>query len=86
MTTFKNNDLEVGVYGFGQNQSNYFNNVFTDCGASCQNYGASSLAVTGHLTEEYISDRLKVTPWLTLIGGFAIIAVHDSRSRRSGRR
>src|ERR1700691_5639483 len=70
VTTFKNNDLEIGVYGFGQNQSNYFNNVFTDCGANCQNYGASSAAVTGHLTEEYMSDRFKVTSWLTLIGGF----------------
>ena len=72
VTTFKNNDLEIGVYGFGQNQSNYFNNVFTDCGANCQNFGASSAAVTGHLTEEYISDRFKVTSWLTLIGGFRL--------------
>jgi hypothetical protein len=31
ITTLKNNDLEVGVYGFAQHQSNYFNNVFTDC-------------------------------------------------------
>ena len=69
VTTVKNNDLEVGVYGFGQHQSNYFNNVFTDCGTSCQNFGPSSAAVTGGLIEEFISDRYKVTSWLTLIAG-----------------
>ena len=36
------NTIEAGVYGFGQRQSNFFNNVFTDCGAACQNFGASS--------------------------------------------
>jgi hypothetical protein len=69
VTTLKNNDLEVGAYGFAQHQSNYFNNVFTDCGASCQNFGASSAAVTGGLAEAFISDRFKVTSWLTLIAG-----------------
>ncbi|HVN03345.1 MAG TPA: TonB-dependent receptor [Bryobacteraceae bacterium] len=68
-TILKNNDLEVGAYGFVQHQSNFFNNVFTDCTPDCQNFGASSAAVTGGLIEEYISDRFKVTPWLTLIAG-----------------
>ena len=31
-TVLKNNDIQVGVYGFAQHQSNFFNNVFTDCG------------------------------------------------------
>jgi hypothetical protein len=57
------------VYGFAQHQSNNFNNVFTDCGTNCANFGASSAAVTGGLIEEYVSDRFKVTPWLTLIAG-----------------
>ncbi len=69
VTTVKNNDLQVGIYGFAQHQSNFFNNVFTGCGDTCQNYGASSAAVTGGLGEAFISDRFKVTSWLTLIAG-----------------
>jgi hypothetical protein len=69
ITSLKNNDIQVGVYGFAQHQSNVFNNVFTDCAPSCQNFGASSAAVTGGLIEEFVSDRFKVTPWLTLIAG-----------------
>jgi len=69
VTTVKNNDLEAGVYGFAQRQSNYFNNVFTDCGTSCRNFAPSSASVTGGLIEEFISDRYKVTSWLTLIAG-----------------
>jgi len=68
-TVLKNNDIEAGVYGFAQHQSNYFSNVFTDCGASCQNFGPSSGAVTGGLAEVFLSDRLRVTSWLTLIAG-----------------
>jgi hypothetical protein len=68
-TVLKNNQVEVGAYGFAQHQSNFFNNVFTDCGASCQNFGPSSGAVTGGLAEVFISDRFKVTSWLTLIAG-----------------
>ena len=49
------------MYGFAQHQSNFFNNIFTDCAPSCQNFGPSSAAVTGGLIEEYISDRFKVT-------------------------
>ena len=69
VTTIKNNDLQVGVYGFAQHQSNYFNNVFTDCAPDCQNYGASTASVTGGVGEEFISDRYKATSWLTLIAG-----------------
>jgi hypothetical protein len=69
ITVLKNNDIQAGLYGFVQHQSNSFNNVFTDCAPNCQNYGSSSAAVTGGLIEEYISDRLKVTSWLTLIAG-----------------
>jgi hypothetical protein len=69
ITALKNNDIQVGVYGFAQRQSNFFNNVFTDCAPNCQNYGPSSAAVTGGLIEEFVSDRFKVTPWLTLIAG-----------------
>ncbi len=69
ITMVKNNDLQVGVYGFAQHQTNYFNNVFTDCAPDCQNYGPSTAGVTGGLIEEFISDRYKMTSWLTLIAG-----------------
>jgi hypothetical protein len=69
ITSLKNNDIQVGVYGFAQRQSNFFNNVFTDCAPNCSNFGASSAAVTGGLIEEFVSDRFKVTSWLTLIAG-----------------
>lgn len=69
ITSIKNNDIQVGAYGFVQHQSNYFNNIFTDCEPDCSNFGPSSAATTGGLIEEFISDRFKVTSWLTLIAG-----------------
>ncbi len=68
-TVVKNNDIQLGVYGFAQHQSNFFNNVFTTCAPNCQNFGPSSAAVTGGLGEAFLSDRFKVTSWLTLIAG-----------------
>ncbi len=68
-TFLKNNDIEFGVYGFAQHQSESFNNVFTDCAPDCANYGPSSAAVTGGLIEEYLSDRYRATSWLTVIAG-----------------
>jgi outer membrane receptor protein involved in Fe transport len=64
------NDFEAGVYGFAQNQSNNFNNVFQPCVLPCQNFPASSASITGGLEEVFFSDKFKVTPWLTLIAGF----------------
>lgn len=69
ITALKNNDLQIGAYGFVQHQSTYFNNIFTDCAPDCANFGPSSAAVTGGLIEEFINDRFKVTSWLTLIAG-----------------
>jgi TonB dependent receptor/Carboxypeptidase regulatory-like domain/TonB-dependent Receptor Plug Domain len=76
--TFGKNDLQAGVYGFFQHQYNYFNNVFT-CTQNCTiygepanglpNYGPSSIGVNGGVAAEFISDKFKVTPWLTLIAG-----------------
>jgi len=63
---FWKNDAQVGVYGFAQHQSNFFNNVFTD---GTPNFGPSSSALTGGLEEIFLSDRFKVTSWLTLIAG-----------------
>jgi outer membrane receptor protein involved in Fe transport len=67
------NDIQAGVYGFAQHESNFFNNVFPSCtppnNPACQNSGPSSAATTGGLAEAFVSDRFKVTSWLTVIAG-----------------
>lgn len=69
ITSVKNNQIQLGVYGFVQHQNNYFDNVFTDCAPNCANFGPSSAALTGGVGEAFLSDRFKVTSWLTLIAG-----------------
>ena len=64
--TIKKNELQAGVYGFAQNQNNFFNNQFTD---GSPNFPASSASVTGGLEEIFLSDKYKPTSWLTLIAG-----------------
>lgn len=74
------NEVQAGVYGFGQHQYNFFNNVFTgliqpngtitDCGMSCPNFGPSSIGVTGGLEEIFVNDKFRATSWLTLFAGF----------------
>ena len=64
--TFWKNDLQAGVYGFGQHQYNYFDNLFND---GETNFPASSIGVNGGVTALFINDKFKVTPWLTLIAG-----------------
>lgn len=64
--TFRNHDLEAGLYGFFQHQHNYFNNQYTD---GTPNFPASSIGVNGGVAEQFISDRFHPTKWLTLIGG-----------------
>ena len=64
--TVKRNEIQTGLYGFAQNQSNYFNNQFTD---GSQNFPASSASLTGGLEEVFLSDKFKPTSWLTLIAG-----------------
>ena len=57
---------DAGVYGFFQHQYNYFDNVFTD---GNPNFPPSSTTVNGGVVAEFINDKFKVTPWLTLIAG-----------------
>lgn len=66
---FWKNNLQGGFYGFAQHENNYYANTFTDCAPSCTNYPPSSASVTGGLAEAFLSDRFKVTSWLTVIGG-----------------
>lgn len=64
--TFEKNDLEVGAYGFVQHQYNYFDNQFRD---GSPNFAPSSNGVTGEVAAEFLNEKFKVTPWLTLIAG-----------------
>ena len=71
-TVWKNN-IQGGIYGFAQHQYNFFSNVFVVCNPpnnpTCQNNGPSMAAITAGLQESFISDKFKVTSWLTLIAG-----------------
>ena len=68
--TFWRNDLQAGVYGFYQHQYNYFSNVgFTFEGVTFPTILPSSIGVNGGVAAEFINDKFKVTPWLTLIAG-----------------
>jgi outer membrane receptor protein involved in Fe transport len=64
-TVWKNN-VQAGMYGFAQQQYNFFDNRFTD---GSQNFPASSIGVTGGLASIFMDDTFKVTSWLTLIAG-----------------
>jgi hypothetical protein len=63
---FWKNDLQAGLYSFGQHQYNYFNNYFTD---GTPNVPSSSIGVNGGVVSEFINDKFKVAPWFTLIAG-----------------
>jgi hypothetical protein len=81
---FWKNDLQAGLYSFGQHQFNYFNNYFTD---GTPNVPSSSIGVSGGVVSEFINDKFKVTPWFTLIAGLretqfdATISEHASDPR-----
>jgi hypothetical protein len=63
----RRNDIQVGVYGFGQHQYNVFSNQFTD---GSQNFPSSPpISVNGGLASVFINDKFKATSWLTLIAG-----------------
>ncbi|MGC1268637.1 MAG: TonB-dependent receptor [Candidatus Acidiferrum sp.] len=64
------NDIQAGVYGFAQNQNNYFFNFFPPpCVAPCVNVPASTGSLTGGLENVFLNDKFKATSWLTLIAG-----------------
>jgi len=77
---FWKNDLQAGVYGFAEHQYNYFGNVFTD---GSQNFPPSSIGVTGGVSAEFINDKFKVTPWLTLIAGLRVTQFNSSISENA---
>ena len=67
--SFWRNDLDAGVYGFYQHQSNYFFNQFTD---GTENFPPSSIGVNGGVAAEFINDRFNATKWLTIIAGLRV--------------
>jgi hypothetical protein len=77
---FWKQDLQAGIYGFAQHQHNYFQNVFTD---GSQNFPASSIGVTGGVAAEFINDKFKVTPWLTLMAGIRVTQFNASISENA---
>lgn len=84
---FWKNDLQAGLYSFGQHQYSYFNNNFTD---GTPNVPPSSVAVNGGVVSEFVNDKFKVAPWFTLIAGLretqfnATISEHASDPRVGG--
>jgi len=74
-TTIWRNDIQAGVYGFFQHQYNYFFNDFTD---GTPNFAPSSIGVNGGLAAEFINDKFKITPWLTLIAGLRATQFTDT--------
>jgi Carboxypeptidase regulatory-like domain/TonB dependent receptor/TonB-dependent Receptor Plug Domain len=70
--TFWKNELQGGVYGFAQNQNNYFYNLFQPCVLPCSsanNPSISRASITGGVEETFIGDKFRVASWLTLIAG-----------------
>ncbi|HEV2618050.1 MAG TPA: TonB-dependent receptor, partial [Candidatus Acidoferrales bacterium] len=63
---FAKNNAQIGFYGFKQSDSELFGLIFND--HSNSNFSDRENA-SGSLVEEFIQDRFKVTPWLTLTGG-----------------
>ncbi|WP_158751490.1 TonB-dependent receptor [Acidobacterium sp. S8] len=65
-TEIASNNIQAGIYSFGQHDSYLFGSIFND--GSFENFSTPD-AASGGLVEEFISDNYKITPWLTLIGG-----------------
>jgi Carboxypeptidase regulatory-like domain/TonB dependent receptor/TonB-dependent Receptor Plug Domain len=66
---FWKNDLQAGLYSFGQHQYNYFYNYFPSPTPSTPNVAPSSIGVNGGVVSEFVNDKFKMTPWFTLIAG-----------------
>lgn len=80
------NDAQVGFYGFQQHDNQFFSLIFNDL--SNPNFTDREPA-DGSLEAVYVQDKLKVTPWLTLMGGvrqthFSSSIVENATSPRIG--
>jgi Carboxypeptidase regulatory-like domain/TonB dependent receptor/TonB-dependent Receptor Plug Domain len=77
---FRRNDVQAGVYGFAQQQHNYFFNEYTD---GTPNVPPSSIGVDGGVAAFFINDKFKVTPWMTLLAGLRETAFTASISEHA---
>jgi hypothetical protein len=66
-TLIARNTLEAGFYSFGQHDNYLFGAIFND-GSGTPAF-ATPDAASGGVIEEYVSDNLKATSWLTLTAG-----------------
>lgn len=66
-SALRNNTLQVGGYGFAQQDVDTFGIKFND--GSSTNIPTGSTNTSASLAETYLSDSFKLRPWLTLIGG-----------------
>jgi TonB-dependent receptor-like protein/carboxypeptidase family protein len=60
------NDVQLGVLGFSQHDTDVFNVLFND-GSNAPVYVKSS--PTGALEAAYVEDTLKIASWLSIMGG-----------------
>jgi outer membrane cobalamin receptor len=61
------NNIQVGVYGFGQHDHEFFGLIFND--GSGNPPIVSPESATGGVVSGFITDNFKATSWLTLIAG-----------------
>jgi hypothetical protein len=83
---FWKNEAQAGFYGFQQHDNQLFGLVFNDL--SNPNFSDRE-PVSGSMQAAYIQDKIKVTPWLTLMGGvrqthFSGSIVENATSPRIG--
>jgi hypothetical protein len=60
------NDVQVGLVGFGQQDSEHFNVLFNDGSGAPVN---QTTKPTGALVAAYVEDTFKATSWLSFMGG-----------------
>src|SRR5258708_18924787 len=88
--TLRKNEAQIGYYGFRQYDHNLVQLLFND--PSDPSFGsnfADPSSATGSLQAVFIQDKLKLAPWLTVIGGvrqthFSGAVVENATSPRVG--
>lgn len=83
---FWKNEAQAGFYGFQQHDNQLFGLIFNDL--SNPNF-TDREPIDGSMQAAYIQDKIKVTPWLTLMGGvrqthFSGSIVENATSPRVG--
>lgn len=80
------NDVQLGAIGFQQQDDQLFSLIFNDL--SSDNFRDREIA-NGGMEAVYIQDKIKLTPWLTVMGGvrqthFSSTIVENATSPRVG--